>query len=316
MSDFCPYEILNIERNAQDSEIKKSYRSLSKQHHPDKVGDNQELSEKFTKITEAKELLLDNELRAAYDQGGWALVEHIKQMKSMQQHRVQKCEPYTFEHNVTLKQLYSKEELKFNFTVPKYLENGSCVDKPVNLSFNLNRIGKIGFQSEGIERPDQLTGDIVIDLNLTDEHANINGLDIVYTIHLNLLQLINGYQIIIQHPSGSDYSVKGKYNYEGGNDDNILIFENLGLKGEHPRSHQQITGNMVVQFIPDLTTIDNLSAELINNITELLKTEIETPKNVTARDITEVGKKPSQMRRPGAGIQQVFSGNSEECTIS
>ena len=310
MLDFCPYEMLNIEQNARDSEIKKSYRSLSKQYHPDKVGDNQELSEKFTKITSAKELLLDHELRSAYDQGGWQLVEHIKQMRSMQQHQIKKCEPYTIESNVSLKQLYNHEEIKFNFTVPKYLEDGSCVDKPVDISFHLHKIGKIGFQSSGIERPDHVNGDIVIDLNLSDEHVSINGLDIVYRIPLNLLQIINGYQIVIEHPSGSDYSIKGKYCYEDGNDDNILIFENLGVK------NPDASGNMIVQFIPDLTTIDKLSPELISKITKLLETETETPKNITARDITEVGKKPSQMRRQHASVQHVFAGNPEECTIS
>ena len=125
MSDFCPYEILSIEQNAQDSEIKKAYRSLSKKYHPDKVGNDPELSKEFTKITSAKELLLDHELRSAYDQGGWQLVEHIKQMRSMQQQQIKKCEPYTIERNVSLKQLYNHEEIKFNFTVPKNLEDGS-----------------------------------------------------------------------------------------------------------------------------------------------------------------------------------------------
>ena len=55
MSDFCPYEILSIEQNAQDSEIKKAYRSLSKKYHPDKVGNDPELSKEFTKITSAKD---------------------------------------------------------------------------------------------------------------------------------------------------------------------------------------------------------------------------------------------------------------------
>ena len=214
MSDFCPYEILNIERNAQDSEIKKAYRSLSKQYHPDKVGNNPELSEKFTKISSAKDLLLDNELRSAYDQGGWQLVDHFKQMKSMQQHQIRKCEPHVIEHSVTLMQFYNNEELTFNFKVPKHLEDGTCMDKTVDISFKLQKLGKIGFQSEGIERPDHLTGDVVIDINLSDENVSINGLDIVYIIPLNLLQIINGYQIVIQHPSGSDYIIKGKYCYE------------------------------------------------------------------------------------------------------
>ncbi len=70
------YKILNVERNASDAEIKKSYRSLAMKHHPDRNVDNPVAAEeKFKQIKEAYEILSDPKKRAAYDQFGHAGVD-------------------------------------------------------------------------------------------------------------------------------------------------------------------------------------------------------------------------------------------------
>lgn len=58
------YDILEISKNATDEEIKQSYRSLAKQHHPDKKGGNKE---KFQKIQEAYDVLSDKQKKQDYD---------------------------------------------------------------------------------------------------------------------------------------------------------------------------------------------------------------------------------------------------------
>jgi len=60
------YKILGLEKSASPDEIKKAYRRLAHQHHPDKGGDNK----KFQKISEAYRILSDNEKRRQYDQFG------------------------------------------------------------------------------------------------------------------------------------------------------------------------------------------------------------------------------------------------------
>ena len=70
------YKILNVDRNASDAEIKKSYRSLAMKHHPDRNADNPTAAEeKFKQIKEAYEILSDSKKRAAYDQFGHAGVD-------------------------------------------------------------------------------------------------------------------------------------------------------------------------------------------------------------------------------------------------
>jgi molecular chaperone DnaJ len=63
------YKILGVEKNASDSEIKKAYRKLAQQHHPDTGKGNEK---KFKEVTEAYEVLSDKQKRAQYDQFGSA----------------------------------------------------------------------------------------------------------------------------------------------------------------------------------------------------------------------------------------------------
>lgn len=60
------YDVLGVDRNATQDEIKKAYRQLSKQHHPDRGGDE----EKFKEISAAYEVLGDASRRKQYDMGG------------------------------------------------------------------------------------------------------------------------------------------------------------------------------------------------------------------------------------------------------
>jgi molecular chaperone DnaJ len=64
------YEILSVERTATIEEIKKSYRKLALQFHPDRNPDNKEAEEKFKEATEAYEVLSDGDKRARYDRFG------------------------------------------------------------------------------------------------------------------------------------------------------------------------------------------------------------------------------------------------------
>lgn len=68
MSDY--YEILGVNKNASESELKKAYYKLSKRYHPDKNPGNKEAEEKFKDISEAYSILSDKEKRQIYDKYG------------------------------------------------------------------------------------------------------------------------------------------------------------------------------------------------------------------------------------------------------
>ncbi len=65
------YKILGVEKGANEDEIKKSFRRLAHEHHPDKGGDPQ----KFKDLNEAYQVLSDKEKRSRYDQFGSAAFE-------------------------------------------------------------------------------------------------------------------------------------------------------------------------------------------------------------------------------------------------
>jgi DnaJ-class molecular chaperone len=63
------YQRLGVKRGATEQEIKKAYRSLAKQLHPDRNKDNPKAAERFAQVTTAYDLLSDKDKRAQYDRG-------------------------------------------------------------------------------------------------------------------------------------------------------------------------------------------------------------------------------------------------------
>jgi molecular chaperone DnaJ len=69
------YQILGISKSASQEEIKKSYRKLAMQYHPDRNPGDKESEKKFKEATEAYEVLKDEQKKAAYDQYGHSAFE-------------------------------------------------------------------------------------------------------------------------------------------------------------------------------------------------------------------------------------------------
>src|SRR3546814_7843648 len=75
-----PYTILGVARNASEADIKKAYRNLAKELHPDRNTDNPKAAEKFAQVTHAYDLLMDKDKRAQFDRRS---EEHTSELQSL-----------------------------------------------------------------------------------------------------------------------------------------------------------------------------------------------------------------------------------------
>tara|TARA_B110000208_G_scaffold100725_1_gene125565 strand:- start:776 stop:2197 length:1422 start_codon:yes stop_codon:yes gene_type:complete len=125
------YKVLNLDKNATENDIKKSYRKLSKIHHPDKGGNE----EKFQEITKSYEILSDQEKKEKYDKGGIDMVENnfggnpmagmngiFNQFFNKQSTAQKKGKPLIYPMNITLEEIY-------NGVTKKIKINRKCIDK-------------------------------------------------------------------------------------------------------------------------------------------------------------------------------------------
>ncbi|HSZ35063.1 MAG TPA: DnaJ domain-containing protein, partial [Puia sp.] len=70
------YEILGVTKSSTSDEIKKSYRKVAMQYHPDRNTGDKAAEEKFKEAAEAYEVLSDSDKRAQYDRFGHAAVNN------------------------------------------------------------------------------------------------------------------------------------------------------------------------------------------------------------------------------------------------
>ena len=75
MSKRDYYEVLGVDKNANEADIKKAYRRVAMKYHPDRNPDDPQADAKFKEASEAYEILATQEKRAAYDQFGHAGVD-------------------------------------------------------------------------------------------------------------------------------------------------------------------------------------------------------------------------------------------------
>ena len=120
MKDY--YAILGVSKDATQEEIKRAYRRLALEYHPDKHPGNKEIEERFKEINEAYAVLSDPEKRAAYDRGqevgefSWSdLFSLFEQVFGIRPGRTPRGEDLEAEVEVELKDLLTGKEAEVHY---------------------------------------------------------------------------------------------------------------------------------------------------------------------------------------------------------
>lgn len=132
---YSYYDILGIEKNASQGEVKQSFRKLALRYHPDKNKNSEESKKKFMQIVEAYEVLSDEMSRKSYDNLSYYTVDKDN-------HKTQWTPSADFE------QIYSYEEIKRKYRQRYY--GGGMWDISENASVGMWKATIILFGSLGI----------------------------------------------------------------------------------------------------------------------------------------------------------------------
>lgn len=140
MSKKDYYSILGIKKGATSDEIKKAYRKLAKDNHPDKNPDNKEAEERFKLVNEANETLSNDEKRAHYDQFGNEKPQQRQQTHHTHQYYhtppVRVGENMVLTLRLTLDEIFTGTKKRYKYNRDEKCDscNGHGGTNPVNCS--------------------------------------------------------------------------------------------------------------------------------------------------------------------------------------
>lgn len=200
------YQTLGVAKNATPDEIKKAYRKLASQHHPDRGGD----TARFQSIQKAYDTLSDVQKRAAYDNpqpqfngmhgdffnfGGHQFNDIFGQFFRQQARPQQRI--YTVSVFVTLENIAKGESQTVHIQTP----NG-----PQLFNINIPR----GIEDGAIVRYDGLMPDGLLQVNFRQHRHPLfdrRGLDIYYTCDVSIFDLVIGKKVIVPTIFGKELEI-------------------------------------------------------------------------------------------------------------
>jgi DnaJ-class molecular chaperone len=300
MSNF--YEILGLDNDADESQIKKAYRSLSLKYHPDRNTD-EEATTKFQSISEAYETLSDPELRKKYDMQG-AMNEKVNfneadnfndinnifnmmfnGMNGMpgSNHRVNvfhngqpghfhtqfqfsnRIETINKQINISLEQSYNGCVYPIHIERNIITNNETVAENEtiyLNIPCGINN-GETIILHENGNIVNSRKGPVHINI-LVNKHETFvrDKLDLIVNKMISLKEALCGFIIEINHLNGKKFSINNTTNVSVIKPNYKKLFQGLGMKRENQ------VGNLIINFnidFPDILTTEQI---------ELLKTAL------------------------------------------
>ena len=278
MSNTEYYTTLGVDKNATQEQIKKAYRKLAQQHHPDKGGDQ----EKFKEIATAYEVLSDPDKRAEYDYSGSNHTHHGFDFHTHNMddifssffgrgfanspfgagfHQYQrKNKDLTIQCAVSLKDAYEGKTLEASYHLPSGKKQSVVIDIPAGINHgDTIKYSGLGDDSvEGLQR-----GDLHVTILINaDNTFSRQGDDIYTTLEINPIEAIIGCKKVIEFITGEQMSLDIRKGVETGTE-----YAKNGFGFKNIRTNQVGRFVTVIKIKTPLITDSDIISQLeqINN---------------------------------------------------
>ena len=275
------YEILGVPRGASDSDIKKAYRRLAGQHHPDKGGD----TARFQEIQSAYETLSDPNKRAQHDNpnpfgpgfhghpgggfefhfGGGGPEDIFQQFFSQgfggnpfQRHQQpRRNKDLRVQLTISLADTLNQQKKTISVQTTK----GDRYNVDVDIPRGINNGTTIKYTQMGDNMFDTLTrGDLYVIINVeNDNRFELHGINVVTNLEINSIEAMTGVDKIVQGIDGREYSVKIPQGCQYGT--------KFGLQGQGLfQMNTMHRGDLIVNVVVKTPMLSDIQLNMLRNI--------------------------------------------------
>jgi curved DNA-binding protein len=279
------YETLGVPKGASDAEIKRAYRKMAGQHHPDKGGDTQ----RFQEIQSAYETLSDPQKRAQHDNpnpfqhfgGGGPHGSHFEfhfgggngpedlfaqffnqggggGHNPFQRH-AQPRRNKDLRVSLTISLASTLEQQKKTISVQT--TNGDRYNIDVDIPRGINNGTTIKYTQMGDNMFDTLTrGDLYVIINVENNNSfELHGINLMCNLEINSIEAMTGTDKIIKSIDGKEYNVKIPQGCQYGT--------KFGLQGQGLyQMNSNVRGDLVVNVIIKTLLLSELQLNMLRNI--------------------------------------------------